>query len=56
MQCTHCHTNVVSIEWIVPPPKPDPYAPTAADAPPLRFKPSRAQQGRRKFRVIDGDG
>lgn len=54
MSCTHCHTRVVDIEWIVPPPKPDPYAPAASDAPPLRLKPSRAAQGKRKFRVIDG--
>ena len=55
IRCRHCNTTVTSIEWIVPAPEPPPYSP-AADGPPLRLRPTRAQVGRRMFRVIDGDG
>jgi hypothetical protein len=54
IRCRHCNTNVTRIEWVVPNPVPPPYSPAAAEEPPLRLKPSRAQQGRRRFRVIDG--
>jgi hypothetical protein len=53
MSCPRCHTRVVEIEWIVPEPTPDPYAPAAAE-PPLRFRPTRAAQGRAKFRIVEG--
>lgn len=55
IRCRHCNTNVTEIEWIVPLPEPPPYSP-AAEEPVLRFKPSRAEQGRRRFRVIDSEG
>lgn len=55
LRCRHCNTTVTSIEWVVPRSPPAPYSP-AAETPPLRLKPSRVQQGRRKFRVIDGEG
>jgi hypothetical protein len=52
--CPKCHSNVVDIEWIVPPTTPAPHAP-AADEPPLRFRPTRAQAGRKRLRVIGED-
>jgi len=53
LRCRHCNTTVTQIEWIVPQPKPPPFSPTADE--PVRLRPTRAQMGRRKFRVIDGD-
>lgn len=55
MGCPRCHGRIVSIEWTIPPTTPEPYAP-AADVVPLRLKPTRAQQGRKRFRVIEGEG
>lgn len=55
LRCRHCNTQVVGVEWIVPHVAPPPYSP-AADEPPLRLRPTRAQVGRRKLRVIDGGG
>jgi len=56
VRCRHCNTSVTAIEWIVPAPAPPPYSPTVVDEPQLRLRPTRAQVGRRKFRVVDGDG
>jgi len=54
MSCLHCHTKVVGIEWIVPEPAPPPYSPAVDE--PVRLKPQGAERGRRKFKVIEGDG
>lgn len=55
MRCRHCNSSVTAIEWIVPPVTPDPYSPVSAEAPVLQLKPTRAQLGRRKFRIIGGE-
>jgi hypothetical protein len=55
MSCPRCHSSVVGIEWIVPDPKPAPFAP-AADVLPLRMKATRGEAARRKLRIVGGEG
>lgn len=54
LRCPKCHTDVIEVEWFVPPETPAPHAP-AADEPPLRLRPTRAQVGRERLRVIGED-
>ena len=55
MSCPRCHSSVVGIEWIVPDPKPAPFAP-AADVVQLRMKATRGEAARRKLRIVGGEG
>ena len=53
LQCPRCHSTLIDVEWIVPDPTPDPYAP-AADVVPLRLKPTPAQKALRTLKVVQG--
>jgi hypothetical protein len=51
LQCPRCHSDLISVEWVVPDDAPPPYAPSA-DVVPLRLKPTPAQKALRTLKVV----
>lgn len=54
LRCPKCQGSVVSIDWVVPPKTPDPYAPPSADVTPLRLKLTGAKLAHERFKVLNG--